>query len=176
MGCDIHAYVEYSENGKSWRNLTVNAGERNYVMFGILAGVRVSQEQLFEPKGLPSGELGYKTRADYWFRIVPEDQPDWADTEGWTSRENAERWIERGLSRASYDNGKLIEVSDPDAHSVSWMTASELSRAVDRYREVVGKYWPNHTGAPTEWVMILAAMQAAEANGSHARVVFWFDN
>lgn len=176
MGCDIHAYVEYTTDGKYWRNLTANAGERNYVMFGVLAGVRVSEEQLFEPKGLPPGELGYKTRGDYWLRIAPAEHLELVNMDGWTSRENAERWVEQRLSRASYENGNLTSVSDPDAHSVSWLTASELSQAVDRYREVIGKYWPNDTSAPTEWVMILAAMQAAEANGAQARVVFWFDN
>ncbi len=177
MGCDIHAYVEYSKDGQYWKNLTDNAGSRNYVMFGVLAGVRVVDAQLFEPKGMPEGELGYVTSHGYWLNVAPDEHPDWADGEGWTALEKAQDWIDRGCSKPDYNDGKLRRVSHPDWHSHSWLTAAELSEAIEHYRKVVGNYWPEEAGgAPTEWVAILAAMKAIEGNGEMARVVFWFDN
>lgn len=177
MGCDIHAYVEYSDDGKYWKSLTDNAGERDYVMFGVLAGVRYEEGKLFDPKGLPEGDLSSKTRAAYWRHVVPEKHPEYADWEGWVSRENAERWVSAGYSKPDYEDGVLKRVSDPDGHSHSWLTSVELSQAIDHYRSVIGGVWPSMKGkAPTLWLMILAAMQAAEANGAKSRVVFWFDN
>lgn len=177
MGCDIHAYVEYSKNGKHWRNLTDNAGSRNYVMFGVLAGVRVADAKLFDPKGMPEGELSFTTAGDYWLNVAPESNPDWADGDGWTSLENARRWVESGYSVPDYRDETLKRVSGPDWHSHSWLTTDELAAAIEHYRTVVGNYWPEEGGrAPTEWVAILAAMRAIESNGETARVVFWFDN
>ena len=54
MGADIHAYVEFAdkpEDGRApyWKNLTRNSGSRNYVLFGVLAGVRC-KDQLFPTK------------------------------------------------------------------------------------------------------------------------------
>jgi hypothetical protein len=180
MGCDIHTYVELADGTKDkpyWRNFTRNGGERDYLMFGILAGVRVEDEQLFEPKGLPEGELGYWTEDDYWLHVAPEKNPEWADTENWISREKAEKYIGYG-SKADMKDGVLKRVSHPDYHSHSWLTADEFEQAIKRYSEVVGKYYPvgQRSEAPLEWRAMLAAMRCAEAGGDLARLVFWFDN
>ena len=76
MGCDIHAYAEVllkgrwhqaGEVGYDWNYDTVTHeetrilaikdvyDERNYTLFGILAGVRVDDEEpIIERRGLPS--------------------------------------------------------------------------------------------------------------------------
>lgn len=172
MGCDIHTYVEYSRNGQYWRNLTNKVGDRNYWMFGIMAGVRAEDLKLFEPKGLPDGPLGYLTENDYWHSIAPAGNPEWANLEGFCSRETAEGWISRGYSKGDYKDGVLRRVSDPDSHTHSWLTTAELQQCVDRFRELEG----TNGRAPSEWVGILAAMHAIEANGDQTRIVFWFDN
>jgi hypothetical protein len=182
MGCDIHAYVEFGKQSRPdaeiyWQNFTRNSGPRNYVMFGVLAGLRVAEAQLFEPKGMPEGPLGYRTNEDYWTHVAPEAHPEWADGDDWADLESATRWVESGCSVGERDeNGRLKRVSGPDWHSHSWLTADELERALDHYRSVVPKYWPDSTDAPAEWVATLAAMRAFEAAGQQTRVVFWFDN
>lgn len=177
MGCDIHVYVEYSKDGKYWKSLTDNAGSRNYVMFGVLAGVRADEYKLYDPKGLPDGELSYVTYGAHWLNVAPDEHPDWAGTDGWTSKANAERWVKNGYSEAEIVDGKLKRVSNPDGHSHSWLSTEELSAALDKYRSIIGGVWPTEAGTvPTEWAAILGAMQAIEANGETARVIFWFDN
>ncbi len=182
MGADIHSYVEYSEreyNGKPfWKNFTTNNGERNYVMFGVLAGVRVPEAQLYEPKGMPEGDYGYETNSGYWLHVAPADKPEWADGEGWVTRENAERYVERGYSVADHnDKGELKRVSGPDWHSHSWLNADELEAAMEHYKKKVMEFWPADNGkVPTEWLATLAAMRAFESNGCKTRLVFWFDN
>ena len=181
MGCDIHTYVEFSESRDDasvyWNNFTRNGGSRNYIMFGVLAGVRVPDVQLFEPKGMPEGSLGYRTSEDYWLNVAPEAHPEWDDDESWVSLDRATAWIESGTSVGDLDDaGRLRRVSGPDWHSHSWLTADELEQALNHYRVVVPKYWPQDDGVPPEWAAMLASMRSFEASGQQSRLVFWFDN
>ncbi len=182
MGCDIHTYVEFSDGtlaGKPfWKNFTRNGGSRNYVLFGVLAGVRCPDAQLFEPKGMPDDGMGFRTADDYWNHVAPEDHPEWADGDDWVTLAQAERWIESGYSVAERDaDGRLRKVSGPDWHSHSWLTADELDQALQHYAAEVSKHWPADDGSiPAEWQAMLSAMRTFEANGSQTRIVFWFDN
>lgn len=58
MGCDIHAYVEIIED-----KITICECEyflnRNYGMFGYLAGVRSLDDPVVEPRGLPDNLSWY---------------------------------------------------------------------------------------------------------------------
>lgn len=180
MGCDIHAYVEYadwdSDTGPYWKNFTSNGGSRNYVMFGVLAGVRCPDAKLFEPKGMPEGKLGFETADAYWLHIAPADKPQWADGEGWTSLDRAEAWVASGASVPYRDEkGELKRVSHPDWHSHSWLSAGDLDAALRHYEEVVERHYPEK-GVPAEWRAMLAAMREFEVAGAKTRLVFWFDN
>ncbi len=171
MGCDIHAYVEYSTNGTHWFDLIENGGNRNYRMFAIMAGVRdYDGIKLFDAKGMPEGPVSYAVEKDHWLRIVPENHPEWADSDGWTSKGSAESWVADGYSTPVFKDDVLERVTNPDHHSHSWLSSDELEQCIERYKELFdGK-------APTEWVAILASMKAIEGNGDKARLIFWFDN
>lgn len=52
MGCDIHAVTEVKLGGK-WFAYRVCEIERNYSLFGIMAGVRQLDTPIIEPTGLP---------------------------------------------------------------------------------------------------------------------------
>jgi hypothetical protein len=86
MGCDIHVAVEYKRkneekwfNGDNWRinphwelderkskyELNPIYDARNYTLFGILAGVRRSENDMIaEPKGFPK-DSSLETREEY---------------------------------------------------------------------------------------------------------------
>lgn len=181
MGCDIHTYVEFGKSRDDgsvyWNNFTRNGGSRNYIMFGVLAGVRVSSVQLFEPKGMPEGSMGLRTSEDYWLHVAPEAHPEWADDDSWVSLDQATRWMENGSSIGEKDDsGRLRRVSGPDWHSHSWLTADELAQALDHYKSVAAKHWPDDADVPPEWAATLASMRSFEAAGQQSRLVFWFDN
>lgn len=183
MGADIHAYVEYADfvtnEGKDYyKSLTSNFGSRNYYLFGLMAGVRGPDGPVFEVRGMPEGNLSYDTQEGYWTNVAPEAHPEWADTENWTSKDNADQWISNGYSVPEYDDkGVLKRVSVPDWHSHSWLTTDELEKVLVAYSEGVQRHWAAEKGeAPIEWQAILAAMKVFEQNGKKARVVFWFDN
>lgn len=46
MGCDIHGHIEVELNGKWEHYNTLNIG-RDYILFGVLSGVRSSETPLF---------------------------------------------------------------------------------------------------------------------------------
>lgn len=57
MGCDIHVCVELKESwGNKWCACILEDGafsDRNYVLFGMLAGVRGDGPTISEPRGWP---------------------------------------------------------------------------------------------------------------------------
>ena len=63
MGCDIHAYIEFRLGG-TWEFHSEALCFRDYVLFGLLAGVRGSEEPLYLPRGLPD-DLSFGVRWEY---------------------------------------------------------------------------------------------------------------
>lgn len=171
MGCDIHAYVEVStwtRDGKDYWDCKIeNAGGRDYLMFGIMAGVRVDGVQEIETRGLPPFEdLSWRVQGAAFLRV--NDQ--FKDDEGYCSEEDAERYT--GYGEMIFEGaGSQRFVTHPDWHSRSWMTADELARCLGRYmlESKAGPY-------DLEWDAILAFMRTYEERGAKARLVFWFDN
>ena len=63
MGCDIHAYIEFRLGG-TWELHSEALWFRDYELFGLLAGVRGSEEPLYRPRGLPD-DLSVGARCKY---------------------------------------------------------------------------------------------------------------
>lgn len=185
MGCDIHTFIEYSDFIHSdhdhiapelrgtpyWRCLggRFNPG-RNYGMFGILAGVRTTDHQLFKQRGLPEGKLSWEVEDYMRIRIADEGEEP---TEGEVSLATAQNWTQGRYSETVTElDGKPRWVTNPDLHSSSWLTSAELRQVIARYcfETSYGTY-------DVGWDAILAAMEAIEARpGCQARLIFCFDN
>lgn len=165
MGADIHCYIEYRHKRQSdnehWSSFGghINPG-RNYELFGKIAGVR-SGGQMFPLRGLPS-PLGYKARGDYEIFVVDHE----TDLEGHVSRDDADRWVANGSSR--YTDERKVFVTDPDAHSMTWLSSAEWRAVLES--------GPFEWGEPdVDYFAMLAAMDEIERRGHTARVVIWFD-
>jgi hypothetical protein len=172
MGCDIHAYVEYRKREPvddyelRWRDFggRINP-ERNYRIFGKLAGVRRDVEVLVAPvRGLPD-DLGWQANGDYWLWISYSGESG----EGVVTSEQAAKWHGygrryRGKTTSGEHVGKPTHIEDPDWHTPSWVTPDEWERALDE------------DATEIEYHAMLAAMRRMEQSGYLARVVFWFDN
>lgn len=193
MGCDIHAFVEYRirpegepDRRHSWSAFggEINPG-RNYWLFEIMAGVR-GRNALFEPRGIPN-DMAYSAWGEYWLYLTEDDR----DEEGCASREQAARWVASGSSVYYPElEGLPKRVSDPDAHSMSWLTLPEMRRVMTEYRIRCEK--GNAAAiAPTngqaiatliplrqdpKWHALIAVMTSLEESGYESRLVFWFDN
>lgn len=56
MGCDIHMVLQIKDNDE-WKTTEILDIDRNYTLFGILAGVRDgTYKTISEPKGLPKDD------------------------------------------------------------------------------------------------------------------------
>jgi len=169
MGCDIHAYVEWVEKDKvyregSWTHSVASFFPgRNYWMFNLLAGVRHyvgDPDPVFAPKGLPE-KLGWEAQSYNRFYVVDDDSKGEGDR--LVKRSVAQGWVTRGLSKWEEDGNC---VTHPDWHNHSWLNAAELEK-------VAAAYAVYHNPVPLPYKSLFAAVAALGENG---RLVFWFDN
>ena len=207
MGCDIHLYIEY-KNKKvafdgykdNWHSFgqRINPG-RNYAMFALMANVRNHYSDgklpvLVEPRGMPE-DVGYIAKDDNQM-YISEDEGD-----NYVTMETANRWVESGSSKfVNNQEGKPTWVTDPDAHSHSWLTTSEFETIINNYLELEAgwhkervaehmtfveqnnikleswAYAPPVMKYEPEYQVVLASMKRFEELGYDARIVFWFDN
>ncbi|WP_300573452.1 hypothetical protein [Phenylobacterium sp.] len=160
MGCDIHMYAEYTGDPAAghWAGFggRINPG-RDYDLFGKLAGVR-TDGQMFPVRGKPD-HLGIYASSDDSLYITNEPG------DGNATRELAEDWVARGISR--WTDEREVFVTNPDNHTHSWVTPAELRQALEA---------PARWDHPTAYWALLAALEELERRGKTARVVFWFDN
>ena len=184
MGCDIHLMVELRkkvENPDSarldrWYNggFTGEFSSRIYGMFARMANVRAYGDDdykvKFEPRGLPEDMTWWSQRQFYLNVIDDENAVDWGD--GYCLVENAERWVEKGYSKWLVEDHTII--TDPDYHSCSWLTASELRECFDDcFKNEDGTYHGDYV----EWLGLVSLCEGIESDGKHeCRVVFCFDN
>lgn len=160
MGCDIHGIIEHKLNDKTnwWVWSDKFHLPRDYNLFGYLAGVRRDGPPVVSPRGIPKDMS--TSSEEYWLMISD------SGNENTVTPEEAEKYV-RGGSRYRQDrSGNNRWVSDPDAHTASWLSADELETAMSCCQHLID----------TEFKAILAAMRALESDGREVRFVFWFDS
>lgn len=200
MGCDIHGFIEFrhpQSQGKDWDAFGGQLSlDRNYRIFGLLAGVRGGQA-VHPPKGIPR-DIDHSYTIDRYTLYVSVDSPD---EEGSTTPERAASYVRGGSS--DWWDADHRRVTHPDWHTPSWLTTSEYAdvlrayqdqrpeweqqaeREIDQIRRTqpglfdsfYKRYVPGQVHPlPVCYAAILGAMCAAEEAGYPARFVFWFDN
>ncbi len=168
MGCDIHTMIEFKEEGRDkWRSFgydSVNLG-RDYSMFSAMANVRNYGDEItpIEAKGFPQDASFSTVNANSFF--VTENADD--DSE-YVSRESAERWVTQGIS--DWVNDRKNRVTDPDAHTHSYLNAEEFALCIERVSKVV-----KYTIDP-HYIIALEMLKKFNELGHESRIVFWFDN
>ena len=81
MGCDIHLHIEVKIDGK-WEHYGCPDIHRNYLLFGVLAGVRNEEViPVSYPKGLPN-DITKITKMHYY--------------ENWKHDAHSHSWLNRG--------------------------------------------------------------------------------
>ena len=172
MGCDIHAFVELVSKEDQTRVSSIaefNLG-RDYRLFTVLAGVRVSEQLLFpEPKGIPKS-LGWQTGDKYYMVVVPDNEP--GEEENTVKRSSAEEYVKDGFSTWE-DPKNQWRISSPDWHTPSYLNTKELEDAIQ-------VYGPANAGleGTREIRGVLSLMKTLDQDNkkTEARFVFWFDN
>lgn len=181
MGSDIHLYVEYddAENGKPFAEIDsvhlFNEGEllipRDYYLFSVLAGVRSYDEftPKFPPRGLPKVS-SVDIINIFHFHII--DDPSERLQEYDVTRDQALQWVARGCSYIKDSWTKKDGfVSDPEAHSTSWLTLGEIFASFEHSPYEL-------SDMPKEFLVVIDLLKSLEKyfGVGKARIVFWFDN
>lgn len=99
MGCDIHTHIEIRYKGK-WEHYACPSIDRNYTLFGVMAGVRGKGPAIVEPKGVPD-DMSIVTKLS-WERWRPD-----AHTASWFNEKEIDllnAWLEKQKEQ-SEDNG-----------------------------------------------------------------------
>jgi hypothetical protein len=137
----------------------------------VRAGVRAIDNfsPLFPPRGLP--EAASIDLVNTFYLHIIEDESERFKEED-VLREEAEQWVEKGLSciRDSWtkENGF---VSDPDSHTPSWLYLREIKAAFSHSSCAM-------KDMPKEFLVVLDTLESIEKHfgKDKARIVFWFDN
>ena len=163
MGCDIHAYIESVRDGyvKSVAHVGI---DRDYTLFGVLAGVR-EEPALVKPRGIPLN-LGWQSKDEYCLFITENTSEN---PSHYVTREQAEKWV-KSKSSEMYDKSY---VTDPDAHTPSWLTTDEVKLCCEEY--VRRSHTKDRRNSDLD--AIYAMMEVyRKARDGEVRFVFWFDN
>lgn len=203
MGCDIHTFIEFSDfvgqDGEPhWQCFggQINTG-RDYKMFGLLAGVR-GGEAIYDPRGLPGGEMSYQVNDYMRIRIGTQEEVDNSYEGGVTTLEIARSWTTGHYGEKIINNhkGEPGWVTNPDLHSHSWLTLGELRNVMARYvcghaaedlpdvaesdrlpvMQAAAALQGLQDRYSAEWDAVLATMQAFADRGCQTRLIFCFDN
>lgn len=153
MGCDIHCYLEYySEESKpnvpyvhSFSYDQIAFG-RDYLLFGCLAGVRHAIKPIVEPRGLADDpEFGWVVKNKLFLKIIDEE-PNSTEY-NCISRTEAERLL--SSTQNKYTTKKMQNdgvIVNPDYHTISWVSLSELLKIRKLYLLENVKYWSDLSG------------------------------
>ena len=172
MGCDIHVYLELAEKPKPdrvplVRYLASMNTWRDYQLFGVLAGVREGAA-VIKPRGVPE-DMNWFAASKYYLFV--SDDPDTAAMTRYVTSKQADDWIAQGLSYETsleLPNETIRRITDPDIHTASHLSLSELERCAVEYTKRT-----NRTSHDLN--AIIGCLKAYEEIGM-PRMCFWFDN
>ena len=209
MGCDIHSYIEVVHKSEDREKPYVECFGRvrigrDYHLFSLMAGVRGEPtDALFQPRGMPNlNEVSWEVRWDYCLNVKADgEEEDDSDGDSHScTRENAESWVKSGSSEW-VDEAKTA-VTDPDAHTPSYLTLEELEEVQRAYIKAASKHTYSEVFALEQKIQdrpdlkplyeksiqylriephrnleaVIGAMRGLRTYGAEPRLVFWFDN
>lgn len=199
MGCDIHFYVEHKVDGV-WRQEFVPDADdkryakywysgRNYLLFGLLAGVRNEHvTPLAEPRGLPSDlSEGLKQEWKQWkgdghtpsYFLLSEllkakddksTHNGYVDVSGYRlflKNGFPDQWrydFFRGHNKAVVDNAKMGRI----------LNMASFLGDIEYFTEIIWEM-PNIEIGKDFWEGI-EDLKVLDPNPENVRCVFWFDN
>jgi len=127
MGTDIRAFIEYRSGfGNIWFPHAEVLPERDYRVFGAIAGVRYGESPMLQPRGFPR-DASASAELAYFVRVADDDEAIAEALYPFVRTREASRIVARG---GHYRDEKRDYVSHPDAKFPSWLSGSELLAAL----------------------------------------------
>lgn len=173
MGCDIHAYSEIKKYG--WEFKGAVSSNRDYVFFGLIAGVRKPEIKIYDAKGFPeNASIKSKAIYDLWsgdahsasFLTLAElkaiDKSKMIKISGMMDREQLKK-CKADFAAGNYDSEHLY----PYCQGTNITTHEHFELEMP----VISK-----TNSVQNWIEELEKIKPADATDEQVRVVFFFDN
>jgi hypothetical protein len=170
MSTELYFQVEVSSGSAPWKKRWWHFARirlsQDYLLFALLAGVRVNELtgmdiESLPQRGLPDDVADASLEED---SLTVDDEAAGLEVPDTCSRDEAEEWVRTGVSR--YLNNQY-SVTHPEFHSQSWATLEELRQVLHRY-EVAG-------GRDVDLMRsVLAMLESLHIEGYRTRAVFWF--
>ena len=148
MGCDIHVHIEIRYNGR-WEHYACPSIDRNYALFGVMAGVRGEGPEIVEPKGVPD-DMSIVTNLSW------EKWGSDAHTASWFNEEEIDKlkaWLEKQKEQSDDSRSWLTYDLEYGILNRTYMFGNSLT-AFKHYDD----YWYLPKGCDA------------------VRMIFWFDN
>jgi hypothetical protein len=169
MGCDIHGIIERKTNGL-WINAGDLQGQRNYWIFGILAGVRATGlPTIDQPRGIPGCQ---GVPFDNKNRSTPFLITDEKEKACLVYLTMVKMW---GVDGHSHSFTLLEELKNVplDDHQDDRFTIFHESG--DQFQEIINQ----SPDSLTQWDMLIRELESKKQPGdsdTDIRIVYFFDN
>lgn len=184
MGIDITAFVDVDPN----LDVDVDEMESCYIqcfgkiflqrdtrLFALLAGVGFEEEikPVIAPRGIP---INSSWQVQSAYTVIAIDDHKWtlgheeSSYPRYCKRSQANEYVSNKESK--YLNKHLGEIIDPDAHTFSWLTRTELKEVQHQY----GQLAETRQQTIESLTAIVALMKAIDGKQvGRSRLVFWFE-
>lgn len=177
MGCDIHGFIEYTEDlhhtdykgDLFWWPFCTLSISRDYNLFATLSGVRDYDDigGLIEEKGVPQ-DASWRIFDDYYVYVRKEGEEE-RPIDGYYSQKEAETYI-HDYSSTIFKRGDSTYCSSPDWHDASWATAEELMRVKEQLEKLCA-----YENKDLEAIIAIMLIYDPLMEGK-ARFIYWYDN
>lgn len=190
MGCDIHFYVENKFEGK-WFNVFSDEWyvDRNYLLFGLLAGVRSNLLNPISPiKGLPSDVSPFVLKERESWSVDAHSMSYYLLSELLAVKNN-NFMLPVSLNITGYKKYKKGNILPDEYYYYPPLNAKVISNEkMDKIINMVAflddnNYYSNLKVPQTYsdissqfWDEIVPAMEKYSSHPDDVRCVFWFDN
>lgn len=187
MGCDINIYLEHKVNEKWELSDKLISNNRNYLLFGLLAGVRNDKViPLSLPRGFPeNSSAGLLKKWEIWrddghtpsYFLLSEllkFKEQNSILTGYVNIEDYRIFLKKGVPDCWYNslwNTKIISNQEMN-RIISLLSFIENDQY---YTEIIWEQ-PNKNISPEFWEESLNEMKKIDSNPENVRCVFWFDN
>jgi hypothetical protein len=153
MGTDIHGFIEARFDDGNWYAVNKIDFNRNYILFGIMAGVRCTELLHQKPKGLPE-DVSKVTK------FYSDDFGKYAHTRSWlTIKEMHYHILDAFIN--SYDEVRH--------YSNAKYTYPDLISSMDDFTQALFPYY-----FEDDLERVWKCLHPLELNKT--RIVFWFDS
>lgn len=189
MGTDIHLFVEHKVN--KWKKVALPSiyavNNRNYMLFGALAGARSSVVPISKPKGLPI-DLSNDIRAEFkTWEGNAHNASYFTLTDLLKYRDGIaivhDEIIYANEYKSFKKTGEFNVISRRCRLDDKCISNEEMDRMIEllafwdcNYYTRVDRKIPYREISENFWVHLINDMQKLDSNTDNVRTIFWFDN